>query len=649
LRRAASSGALHAQDDDDLSRSGGSLSHSSRSFSSGFHVDWDEIDSIAEESLSVASSCSSGHRKRKSSRRRTHTSSNPIISSSIDVLENSRSRYNQGGVSGVAGGCSRSSSSRSRSDPHHQSSKHHQRQKQKRQSSTRRVGIQDIKGLKRLAVMGIIILSAVLSIHYCGVILSNVVDYKPSVFSGMGADRLARRALSRSTNTYLSRQWPASVRDEQNNSFELILHPISDDVSLSVPRFFLSNEDDGSMETLGKTCLTRALTDMIGRTTIGGSSDFSVRTIYVGIPSLNDDWHCRQTVESIFRRSKYPERVRVGVVDQFNFDKAQSCDLPLKSCSKEPSQALCQYRSQIDVYEMESDLAVGPTYARHLVDRLYRGEYYVLRINSHTTFTKHWDVEIIEQFEGTGNEMAILTTYLDEAKDNLNEKTGISEKESRKVLCNAAYEGSGHDRYLRYASSEQPDLLPAITEMPQLQPYFASQFSFARGHLVLTVPHDPNVPLIPTEDEDISMEIRAFTHGYDFYTPQQNVCFDNSSEQSKDEIPKKKRTNSDTNARIIKSSLERLYGILGMTAGEQVIEDNMFGIGSVRTVKQFNNAFGIHPGERITERNLCNYVSTGRMHKQFHNEHLKKDGMGINYDSIHYRFNELQNNHESGR
>jgi len=484
----------------------------------------------------------------------------------------------------------------------------------------------------------------VLSIHYCGFFLS-----KPSVFSGMSADRSARRALSRSKNTYLSRQWPVSVRDEQNNSFELILHPILDDVSLSVPRFFLSNEEDGSMETLGKTCLTKALTQMIGRTTIDGSSDFSVRTIYIGIPSLNDNWHCRHTLENIFRRAKYPERIRVGVVDQFNFDKTQSCDVPLQSCSKEPSQALCQYRPQIDVYEMESDLAIGPTFARHLVDRLYRGEYYVLRIDSHTSFTKHWDVDIIEQLEGTGNEMAILTTFLDETKDNLNEKTGFSEKESRKVLCNAVYEGSGYDRFLRYPSIEQPDELPAITEMPQLQPYFASQFSFARGHFVLTVPHDPNVPLISTEDEEISIAIRAFTHGYDFYTPQRHVCFDNSSEHKKGEIPIEKKVKSNINAKIMKSSLERLYGILGMTGSELVIEDNMFGIGFVRTVKQFHNAYGIHPGERVTEKNLCNYVSNGKMHKQFHNEQMKEDGMGINYDSIYFRFSELQNNHENGR
>jgi len=471
---------------------------------------------------------------------------------------------------------------------------------------------------------------------------SNAVHYEPSsTFAGIGADRVARRFLSRSTKKYQSRQWPVSVRGEEND-FELVAHPINVDVSLSVPRFFLS-KDDGSMETLGKTTLTKSLAHLIGRTTIDGSRDFSVRTIYVGIVSLND-WHCRHSVQSIFGRAKYPERIRVGVVDQLNpNENDQSCDLPLESCSKRPSQAHCQYRSQIDVYEMESDLAVGPTFARNVVERLYRGEYYVLQINSHTTFTTQWDVEIIEQLEGTGNEMAVLTTYLDEAEENLDIKSGISQKEARKVICNAAYEGSGHDRYLRHPYSEQPDLLPGIEGMPQLQPYYASQFVFARGHFILTVPHDPDVPLVQTEDEEISMALRAFSHGYDFYTPQRHVCFDSSSRVSTEEQNEssKKKLNSKTP----ESSLQRLYGLLGMSQPGVSQTSDMFGIGSKRSLNQFYAAFGIHPQERITERKLCNYVSTGRMHQQFY-EHLRTDGMGLDYDQINFRFHELQNNHE---
>lgn len=484
-------------------------------------------------------------------------------------------------------------------------------------------------------------MSAILSIHCCGVYLQEIISYRPS-FASLGADRSARRALSRSTETYGNRNWPLSVRDEQAD-FQLISHPANDKVTLSLPRFFLQKED-GTMETLGRARpLTRAMANMVGRTTVDGSRDFSVRTIFVGIPSFRD-WHCRYTVESIFGRAKYPERIRVGVVDQLEGGKDQSCDLPIVPCSQKPEQALCLYRDQIDVYEMEAKLAVGPPFARHVVNRLYRGEYYALQVNAHTTFTKNWDVELIEQLEETGNEMAVITTYLDDALGSIDDNTGISQKESRRVLCNLAYEGSGHERKLRHDYDKQPDMLPGVTGMPQLQPFWSAEFSFSRGHFILTVPYDLNVPMIQKDDEEISMALRAFSHGYDFYTPEKSVCFD--SAHNDDSLKSFLTQNKGLYKGIDKVSMQRLYGLVDM-AEDYVIDSNeLYGIGRARPLSKFHTSFGVHPNEHITERKLCNFVSTGLMHRRFH-ENLRDDGMGLNYDQIHFRFHELQNNHDA--
>jgi hypothetical protein len=495
---------------------------------------------------------------------------------------------------------------------------------------------------KRLAVIGGLAICALFGVHICGVFISNAL--KPSTT----AYRSARRALSRSAEIYQTRRWPVSVRDEQDD-FELIPHPANPKVTLALPRFFLTKED-GTMETLGgiKT-LSKDMANMIGRTTVDGSRDFSVRTIFVGIPSFRD-LHCRHTVESLFSRAKYPERIRVGVVDQINSEKDQSCDVPIVPCAKKPEQALCQYRSQIDVYEMDHKLAVGPTFARHVVNRLYRGEYYALQIDAHTTFTMDWDVEIIEQLEETGNEMAVLTTYLNDATENVDSKTGVSHKDSRVVLCNAAYVGSGHERFLRHDLDEQPDILPGVKSMPQLQPFWAAQFSFSRGHFILSVPYDPHLSMAQTPDEEISMAIRGFTHGYDFYTPQKNVCYDSAFHD-------KRSLKSFLDNRAIYKNAEqttflRLYGLLQMdTAGKEESKwetelDELFGVGQSRPIAKFHSSFGIHVRERITERKLCNFVSGGRMHKMFH-EHMREDGMGLNYDQINFRFHELQNDHES--
>lgn len=51
-----------------------------------------------------------------------------------------------------------------------------------------------------------------------------------------------------------------------------------------------------------------------------------------------------------------------------------------------------------------------------------------------------------------------------------------------------------------------------------MQPFWAAGFSFSRGHFALRVPYDPYLPML-FQGEEISMGVRAFTHGYDFYSP----------------------------------------------------------------------------------------------------------------------------------
>jgi hypothetical protein len=125
------------------------------------------------------------------------------------------------------------------------------------------------------------------------------------------------------------------------------------------------------------------------------------------------------------------------------------------------------YKDQIDVYQMEAELAVGPVFARHIGYRLYRGEYYAMQSDAHVTFTKGWDVDIISQMEATGDEMAVLSTYLTDIVGSIDPNTGVSLRKTRPIMCNTEYEGQGEGRHLRHLS--QPEGVPDIHGMPQLQ------------------------------------------------------------------------------------------------------------------------------------------------------------------------------------
>lgn len=100
----------------------------------------------------------------------------------------------------------------------------------------------------------------------------------------------------------------------------------------------------------------------------------SLETIFVSIASYRDP-ECQPTLRDLFLRAEHPERLRVAIIDQrANNDPVPPCNQPTSPCSVDPSQAVCMYSHLIDVYEVYAPLSIGPVFARHLANRMYRGE-----------------------------------------------------------------------------------------------------------------------------------------------------------------------------------------------------------------------------------------------------------------------------------
>ena len=69
-------------------------------------------------------------------------------------------------------------------------------------------------------------------------------------------------------------------------------------------------------------------------------------------------------------------------------------DIP---CSEDPNQMICKYRGQISVYKMDARTATGPVAARHIGDRMYRGQQFVLQMDAHCIFINKWDSNLVTQ------------------------------------------------------------------------------------------------------------------------------------------------------------------------------------------------------------------------------------------------------------
>ena len=265
-----------------------------------------------------------------------------------------------------------------------------------------------------------------------------------------------------------------------------------------------------------------------------------------------------------------------------------------------------------------------------------------MQCDAHVKFVRGWDVLLIQQWRAAGNEMAVLSNYLSDVQGAIDEVTGDSLNKSRPIMCRTDYEGQGDQRHLRHG--QQPEGVPGIHGEPTLQPYWAAGFSFSRGHFVVQVPYDQHLPLI-FQGEEISIGIRGFTYGYDYYAPEHSVCFhmyafgENKAKRKK--VPSFWE-HQNLYKGVGKKSMKRLLGIIDM-ANPGVdrdqwlaIEEEKYGTGRVRSVQKFLDTFGVHHETHTVEGHLCRFAGKSMM-EEFQ-PYLREDKMGIDYDKITYQF-----------
>lgn len=440
-----------------------------------------------------------------------------------------------------------------------------------------------------------------------------------------------------------NKSFPIKIKNNPHE-YETIYHPgdamvfTPKYVEMKVPKLW---EPIGGRQGLGDDLMTPAIASSIG-SKIVNENKMELETIFISVASYRDD-QCSNTVADIFYRAKYPERVRVAVIDQIATEANDPPCLPSpEECQHNSDNLLCKHSSNIDAFDMDASMGVGPVFARHLGHRMYRGEYFAMQVDSHVSFVQDWDEDVVEQWKSANNEMAVLTVYLSDVQGSIDPNTGKSLHPDRPIMCESNFV-AGPGSFLQHG--QQPEGPPGIHGTPTLEPYWAAGFSFARGHFVVNVPYDQHLPMI-FQGEEISMGIRAFSYGYDFYTPERATCFHMyafGANKDKRSHVKLFWENSSRYAGVAKTSLLRLRNIIGLA--KEDLEQNKswydqdaakYGLGKVRDPEKFYKVYGVHVKEHKVEKHLCRFAGK-RMHNLFIPA-LRKNGMGLDYDLIDYEF-----------
>jgi hypothetical protein len=227
--------------------------------------------------------------------------------------------------------------------------------------------------------------------------------------------------------------------------------------------------------------------------------------IFIQIASYRDP-QLLPTVEDCIINAKHPENLVFCIAHQFSDEDIFSKDID-------------KYREDsrfkiIDIPYKESN---GACWARNQIQQKYGSEGYTLQIDSHHRFAENWDEEcinMIKQLQDKGHKKPLLTSYI----PSFNPENDPKERNQEPWWMT-------FDRFIpEGAVFFLPASIPGWKDMTEPVPsrFYSAHFCFTLGRFAVEVQHDP---LMYFHGEEISIAVRAYTHGYDLFHPHKVVAW----------------------------------------------------------------------------------------------------------------------------
>jgi glycosyltransferase involved in cell wall biosynthesis len=224
-----------------------------------------------------------------------------------------------------------------------------------------------------------------------------------------------------------------------------------------------------------------------------------MNTIFVSITSFCDP-HLQFTLQGLFATAVDPARLRVTVIDQ-------SVEKNRQWIAAQPWSGQVQY---IQFHPVDSR---GCSWARSVAFSCYRGEDFLLQIDSHTLFDPGWDKVLIEQLKLTQtiNPKSILTAYPPPFDFDAAGNPVKTIEPSPTVLWMQPMPGmelKEDDLTLRFQAEHVFDTDLVVGH------HIAGGLIFTSGDFVHDVPYDPYMYF---HGDEQNIAIRAFTRGWTIY------------------------------------------------------------------------------------------------------------------------------------
>lgn len=305
----------------------------------------------------------------------------------------------------------------------------------------------------------------------------------------------------------------------------------------------------------------------------------TAHTIYVQIAAYRDP-ELLNTLKDCIDKAKYPQHLRFGIAWQHSpHEQWDTLDPYIND-------------KRFRIIDIDYRDAKGPCYARYLLNKEYKGETYMLQLDSHHRFSKHWDETLINMVEGLrkdGYKKPLLSSYLP-SYDPENDPDGRSPNPWIMEFDLFAPEGPVHFR--PHTIDEWKTL-----DTPVRSRFISGHFIFADGKFCREVEYNPNYYF---HGEEIDLSARAYMAGYDLFAPHLPVIWHEYTRQGK----KKHWDDNPIWIELDKASHKQhreRYGIDGIEADTKLTKN-------VRTLRDYEIYAGIEFATRRAHDNTIKKV-----------------------------------------
>ena len=302
----------------------------------------------------------------------------------------------------------------------------------------------------------------------------------------------------------------------------------------------------------------------------------SGKTIFVQIAAYRDP-ELKKTLTDMFAKADEPESLHVCIAWQHaEEDEWDNID----EFANNPN---------INILDIDYKKAKGVCWARNKIQQHYKNEDFTLHLDSHHRFTSGWDTTLKNMFymlQLEGYKKPLLTGYVP-SYDPETEKT--ENDPWRLVFDRFAPEGPLHTK---------PETIPNWKEYnaPIASRFFSAHFCFTVGAFARDVQHDPKMYF---HGEEISLAVRAYTHGYDLFHPHRPVIWHHYTRA------KQRRHWDDAKGwnKLDKDSHTRVRKLLGID-GEKLtkVDKCKFNLGTERSLSDYEKYAGVLFSERKVQQ-----------------------------------------------